>query len=425
MSARDTLRKGWCPGALRPMQTGDGLLVRVKPRAGAFAIAELTAIAETAARCGSGEIDLTNRANLQLRGVSDATFTDAITALDAAGLIEVDAAIESVRNVMVDPLSGLDPDRADIRPLAANLERALAVASALHALPAKFGFSLSGAAPAAGNHMAADIVISARDQDHCFIQIDGEPKTGAVVKTEHAVCCALDLANAFLVLRERSESIRRMRDAVTAFGSVAVFNHASLNAVVLDAPPAQTPAEVRAGLLGLETSPWAVGIGLPFGRINASELSALCSIASNLGTSEVRPSPQRILIIPVTGASAARAILAHAANSGLITRNNDLRLGLDVCPGAPACRNATTSTRTDAHNVVAALNAARLTPASIHISGCDKGCARRTPAQITLVARNGAYDMIAGGSVEGAITAAGIAPQDLAARVVQTLAGQH
>ena len=26
--------KGWCPGALRPMPSGDGLVVRVRPKAG-------------------------------------------------------------------------------------------------------------------------------------------------------------------------------------------------------------------------------------------------------------------------------------------------------------------------------------------------------------------------------------------------------
>ena len=27
--------RGWCPGALRPMESGDGLIVRLRPRAGA------------------------------------------------------------------------------------------------------------------------------------------------------------------------------------------------------------------------------------------------------------------------------------------------------------------------------------------------------------------------------------------------------
>ncbi len=29
--ARETMRRGWCPGTLRPMATGDGLLVRLHP----------------------------------------------------------------------------------------------------------------------------------------------------------------------------------------------------------------------------------------------------------------------------------------------------------------------------------------------------------------------------------------------------------
>ena len=89
------------------------------------------AIAETAARFGSGEIDLTNRGNLQLRGVSEETYPEALAALDAAGLIDAEAGAEAVRNVVVDPLSGLDPARADIRKTPPQLEHVLVAGSAL------------------------------------------------------------------------------------------------------------------------------------------------------------------------------------------------------------------------------------------------------------------------------------------------------
>ena len=61
--------RGGCPGALRPMQSGDGLIVRLRPRAGAFALDDLMAVADISVRHGNGLIDLTRRANLQLRGV--------------------------------------------------------------------------------------------------------------------------------------------------------------------------------------------------------------------------------------------------------------------------------------------------------------------------------------------------------------------
>ncbi|MFN7225608.1 MAG: precorrin-3B synthase, partial [Paracoccaceae bacterium] len=58
--------RGWCPGALRPMLSGDGLVVRVRPPAGALSAAQAAGIAALAARHGNGFVELTNRANLQL-----------------------------------------------------------------------------------------------------------------------------------------------------------------------------------------------------------------------------------------------------------------------------------------------------------------------------------------------------------------------
>ena len=40
--------KGWCPGALRPMESGDGLLVRVKPWCGALSLDQAAGVAEIA-----------------------------------------------------------------------------------------------------------------------------------------------------------------------------------------------------------------------------------------------------------------------------------------------------------------------------------------------------------------------------------------
>ena len=61
--------KGWCPTLLSPMQSGDGWLARVKPSAGVLTAAAVRLIADAARRHGNGHIDLTSRANLQVRGL--------------------------------------------------------------------------------------------------------------------------------------------------------------------------------------------------------------------------------------------------------------------------------------------------------------------------------------------------------------------
>ena len=65
-------RKGWCPGALKPMETGDGLLARVRAPRGRLSLDQAAALADAAIACGNGAIGLTARANLHLRGLSEA-----------------------------------------------------------------------------------------------------------------------------------------------------------------------------------------------------------------------------------------------------------------------------------------------------------------------------------------------------------------
>ena len=50
--------KGWCPGIIRPMASGDGLIVRVRPRCGAFSLGTAAVLADVAERLGNGHIDL-------------------------------------------------------------------------------------------------------------------------------------------------------------------------------------------------------------------------------------------------------------------------------------------------------------------------------------------------------------------------------
>nr|MCU0903846.1 precorrin-3B synthase [Tabrizicola sp.] len=126
--------KGWCPGALRPMQSGDGLVVRIRPPMGRLTPQQAQAIAQAAETHGNGIIDLSARANLQLRGVTEASHPRLIDDLRAQGLIDLDIETESLRNLIVTPFRN-----AGTTALAATLSAAL---SRMPKLPGKFGFAL-------------------------------------------------------------------------------------------------------------------------------------------------------------------------------------------------------------------------------------------------------------------------------------------
>lgn len=421
MSARENLRKGWCPSALRPMETGDGILLRLRPRAGAFTISQLRAIAEVAAKHGSGNIDLTNRANLQLRGLSETTYDGAIDALDCAGLISASPDIESVRNIVADPLAGLDASRADIRAIARELEHALALRPELYALPGKFGFEISGTCGPVPGHTSADILITAEQDDRFCVRLDGELQTVAIVSRTDVVSTAVRAAATFVAVASENPLLRRMRDAVQQFGSRELFRMTGLTAELVPLTPSLSNT-LPIGVLGPSHSPFAVGVGLPFGRIDAGQLQGLCVAAAASNSADIRPTKQRALIVPVSGA-AAHVMLDTAKALGLITDGTDPRLNADVCPGAPACRNATTETRNDAVTLIEALSQRGVPFASIHVSGCEKGCARASSAEFTFVARNGAYDFVRGGRAGDAPQTSSFAPLDMAAAVFAGGAG--
>jgi precorrin-3B synthase len=138
----DFIVQGWCPGALRPMQSGDGLVVRVRPRLAHLSAAQALALCELAAQHGAGVIDVTNRANLQVRGVSDASYPALLAGLQDWGLVDADVTTETRRNILVAP----DWAERDITEwLALEL---IARLEELPDLPPKMGFAIdTGAAP--------------------------------------------------------------------------------------------------------------------------------------------------------------------------------------------------------------------------------------------------------------------------------------
>ncbi len=69
MGMIETLRKGWCPGALAPMLSGDGYIFRIRLLNGVLSFERAQIFADLALRYGNGAFDLSARANLQMRGV--------------------------------------------------------------------------------------------------------------------------------------------------------------------------------------------------------------------------------------------------------------------------------------------------------------------------------------------------------------------
>ena len=411
--------KGWCPSLLRPMLSGDGLIARLKPTAATMRTAALRPVMAAARAHGNGHCELTRRGNLQARGFDPdghAAFADVVV---GCGLGVRDMAAEARRTVLSSPLSPMDdPSCAfDAHDLARDLERAIAEADGLAALPGKFGIAIDGGGALAisdrGQAGGADITIAPVDGEPALV-LAGCSDLAAAVSRDHAVAAVLQLMHGFA--GQVGPATRRMRDWVAGEGAEAIFARAGLapKPVAWNAAYAAPPV----GRIDLKKSTGALAAAAPFGRLLADQISELCDLADDVGDGTIRLTPWRGLVLPGIAAENAGYAIARCEELGLITEPDDPRLRIAVCTGAPGCRHAHAPVLEDAERLAAHWHGTGL----LHVSGCSKGCAHSGPAEVTLVAGAAGYDWIGAGGITDPAAASGLSVDDVAARLREACA---
>lgn len=373
--------KGWCPGAHRPMMSGDGLVVRVRPPLGELTPAQARGLAELAEAHGNGTVELTSRANIQLRGVTEAGHGPLLAGLARLGLLDENAAAEGRRNIVTDPFRALDGDDVQTR-CAEGLAQGLAAAE-FSALPSKFGFVVDAGRRLAG--ISGDIRIEAAD-GALMVRADGNAGGRRAEDASEAVALALALARWFLA-----------SGGVGADGRGRMSRHLAAGAV----PPADLGGDLAPDPAMAPPHPGPMGAGLnvaaAFGQFQAHHLPLL----ADTGASVLRITPFRMFHLPdpcgprpVTGAP------------NLVSTAADPLFGVIACTGAPGCPQASVGTR----DLARAL-APKLKPGvTLHVSGCAKGCALPGRADLTLVGREGAFDLVTNGAPWDEPACRGIAP---------------
>ncbi len=374
--------KGWCPSALRPMRSGDGLVVRFRPRGGRLSAEQANGIAELAKRSGNGLIDLTNRANLQIRGVRDASHETLVDGLMRLGLVDDDHAMEAQRNIIVAPFWS---EGDDTRALTFELEDALAARPL--GLPEKFGFAIDCGARRLLVQAPADIRIERGVDNGLIVRADGAAN-GCIVSKAAAIDTALSLAEWFVA----SGGVRDGRGRMAAHLAAGARLPDALAGGATPAPAATSPYP------GIYAS--GALVGLAFGQMPGETLSFLARLRRGL-----RLTPWRMILV-----EGLREMPVH---DGLVTRADDPLLRVIACTGAPACPEARAETRALAASLAPHLAA----DTRLHVSGCSKGCAHPAASDITLVGTPDGFDLVHGGSSRDVPAQRGLAIADLRAIV--------
>ena len=267
------LIKGYCPGALRPMHSGDGMVVRIRPFNGRLRRAHADGIATLASVHGNGMLDLSSRANIQLRGVTQDSYAPLMEGLGHLGLLDENEAAESRRNILVTPFW----QTGDETPaLATALTQALGAADA-PAIPGKFGFAVdTGAAPVL-QRASADIRLE-RDAGGGLILAATGAALAKPVTSQTVIQEALDLARWFVRTRDNQTRMAALLGQGTALPEGFII-----------------PRQTQTYLPAPGYTPLGAMVGLAFGQLPVETLASLAKQGS------LRMTPWRMVLVCIRG----------------------------------------------------------------------------------------------------------------------------
>ncbi len=403
-----------CPGLLTLAQMRDGRLARVRLVGGRLQAAQARAVAQVARQHGNGLIDLTNRGNLQIRGLRAGCEAVLLEVLRGAGLMAAQPWADRLRNIAAAPLAGLEPSEVyDISMVVERLDRALQGLPQMAALSPKFSFVIDNGGRVGLAGLAHDVGLLAEDLAAGRAREGGAPattpnpvlrlsiagtKTPLVARPHGAHELALAAARCALGAAPDGET--RLSRLI---GSKHVESTAALVALIqiqagpwfVSPPPAvekETSARpVMGAVRQKQAGRVALGLGVPLSRLRAEQLETLADLAEEHGTGELRLSPWQVIFLPHIAQQDVEQVQTRATQAGLVADTAFLHTRIFACAGAAGCARTQMDTRNLARQIGHALRAARhtcpdsATSLRVHVSGCRRGCAHPAATEVLIL----------------------------------------
>jgi precorrin-3B synthase len=364
-----------CPGVLTVHPAADGGVARIRVPGGRLSAAAFRAVASSARDLGDGGIELTSRANLQLRGLAPGAPLG--SRLRAAGLLP-SASHDLVRNIVASPLTGrAGPGLASVAPLVSGLDEALRADSSLAALPGRFLFAVDdgrGDVAWLGADVSA-VLVSPSTAAVLLGGVDCGLRAGLAEVTDLMLACAA----AFLT--ERDGEWRMAELPAAALERVATRAGGGTPGDDRELPPEPSISVGPLGAVSQHDGRVALVAGAPLGFLDADQASALGEAAAELVIT-----PWRSVVVPDLERTEPTA--TRLRDAGLLLDPGAPRV--TACVGRPGCAKALADVRADAKPVD---DTGGL---PVHWSGCTRRCGRPRGDVVDVVATGDGYTVTRG-----------------------------
>ncbi|MEZ2321323.1 MAG: precorrin-3B synthase [Microcoleus sp.] len=391
-----------CPGLFSGSRARDGILSRMRIPGGILNVAQCGAIADLVDRYGTGYVQVTNRANLQIRNLNSAISAEVWQNLQALGLASRLVEIDPIRNIMASPTAGIDRQSLlDTRPLVTDWDDYLQTHLELAELSPKFSVGFDGGESVSIRAIRNDILLAAerRSADSKIVlrlYLNGD--TGIIIQESQCISLLAAIASVYLQYTKNQPRIEgkkpRLRHLLADWGVEKYLEQIQHNLPFVLQQSSIAPSEKslanyqHLGIHPQQQSGFSyIGIALPLGWLKSQQLRDLANSAQNFGGGTLRLTPWQNLLISDIPNHRLSELEKSIARLGLHSSATNLDSCLVACAGNTGCASAMTDTQSHALAMVKDL-AQKLQidrPINIHFSGCEKSCAQHSPIDITLV----------------------------------------
>jgi ferredoxin-nitrite reductase len=405
----DKVRMKWY-GLFFRKHTPGYFMLRVRIPNGIATTTQMRVLAGIAHDFGRGEMDITTRQQVQLRWFRIEHVPEIFGRLESAGIEHRQTGMDNIRGVMGCSLAGLaQHEVVDASPIVRSLSHRLVGDKRFTNLPRKFNISISG---------CADNCVPSASQDLALVPAVKETPHGPVAgfnvlvggKMGSGGFCPARALNVFVRPQDAEELCVQAIFAFRDHGPRETRSRARLAFLIedwgidrfrdelaarLDRPLETGGRDLRntyeADHLGVtplrRVGYYAVGLAVPVGRVQATDIRRVAEIADEYGDGCVRLTPGQNMVLTGVEGGRLRALFDEPVLGTLRPDPSPSMRGTVACTGVGLCDLAMTDTKVHALEVARRLE--RILPAgsrpiSLNWSGCPAGCGNHQAADIGL-----------------------------------------
>ena len=413
----------------------EAFMARLRIPGGELKTFQLREIARVAAELTTGCVQITTRANLQIRLIQPQDTPEVLRRIQSVGLHTRGAGADNIRNLTASPTAGIDPhELIDVLPLTRQLGQFILHHREFYDLPRKFNVAFDGGGLVGTAEDTNDIGLRAVEvaqaapglEPGVYFRVALGGATGhqafardlgILVRPDLALAVVVALIRVYIAHGNRTDRKKARLKHLLEQWSLEKYLAETEKLLGLTLPRAPLDAQGRSPLETPRCPPSVphshigvfpqkqkglsyVGVALPVGQITPKQLLRLADLADHYGSGELRLTIWQNVIIPNVANGFIEPLKKALVKMGLDWRQSHVRSGVIACTGNSYCKFASSNTKGHALELADYLDK-RLQldqPVNIHVTGCPNSCAQHYIGDIGLLATK---VKVGGESVEG------------------------